>query len=123
MSLLKEADLGLKKLSWIRAYNIRSQNDITGLYFKFVISRRVILYPLEVKIRPQAIISSYGGRNKKFILNTDIIEGHTLWKGDNHDLTEEQLDALEPLLEGLSKTKIGRIRKIYNRMVALYGLR
>ena len=121
-SFLKESNL-ISGLSWLRGHNIRGQGDVTDLYLKFLISRRVVLYPLEVKLRPRAIISSYGGRNKKFVLNTDILEGHVLWKGGENDLTEEQLDALEPLLEELDKTKIKHLKKIYTRVVNLYGLR
>ena len=123
MSLLKETSLASLNLPWLKGYSIRDRRSMEELHLRYIISRRVLLYPLEVKIRPRALISSYGGRNKKFILNTEVIEGHLLWRGNEHDLTEEQLDALEPLLEELSKTKIGRQRKIYNRVVSLYGLR
>ena len=122
-SLLREVNKYPINLPWIKAHTPRAQKDISRLYFNFLVSRKVLLYPLIIKVRPRAIISSYGGRNKKFILNTDILEGHILWRGEEQDLTEEQLDALEPILKETSKSKIGRLRKIYGRMVGLYGLR
>ena len=122
-SLLKEVNRYPMNLSWIKAYTPRTQKDISRLYFNFLVSRKVLLYPLIIKVRPRAIISSYGGGRKKFVLNTDILEGHILWRGEEQDLTEEQLDALEPILKETSKSKIGRLRKIYGRMVGLYGLR
>lgn len=122
-SLLKEVGSLSINPSWIKAYLVRAQRDINDLYFRFFISRKVLLYPLIIKIRPRAIISSYGGKNKKFILNTDLLEGHLLWKGEEHDLTEEQLDALEPVLKEIDKSKIGRLKKLYSRVVSLYGLR
>lgn len=122
-SLLKEASKHSVKLPWINAYNIRSQRDIDKLRLSFLISREVLLYPLIIKVRPRAIISSYGGRNKKFVLNTDLLEGHILWRGEEHDLTEEHLDALKPLLVEISKSKIEQLRKLYSRVVDLYGLR
>ena len=78
------------------------------------------IYPLIIKIRPKALISSYGGKNKKFILNTEILEGHTLWRGLEFDLTEEQLDALESITRDI---KTSLFKKIYGKMVNLYGLR
>lgn len=125
LSLLKETSLASANLPWLRGYNIRDQKSVNELHLRYMISRRALLYPLEVKIRPKALVSSYNGRgrSKKFVLNTDIVEGHLLWKGSEHDLTEEQLDALEPLLEELAKANIGRQRKIYSRVVNLYGLR
>lgn len=122
-SLLKEVVSHSINLPWIRGYLVRAQRDINDLYFEFFISRKVLLYPLIVKIRPRAIISSYGGKNKKFVLNTDLFEGHILWKGEEHDLTEEQLDTLGPILREVGKSKIGQLRKLYSRMVSLYGLR
>lgn len=123
ISLLKEVESRPVNLPWIKAYVVRAQRDINDLYFGFFISREVLLYPLLVKIRPRAIISSYGGKNKKFVLNTDLLEGHLLWKGEEHDLTEEQLDALKPILKEIDKSKIGQLRKLYSRVVGLYGLR
>ncbi|OWJ54731.1 hypothetical protein [Pyrodictium delaneyi] len=123
ISLLKEIESRPISLPWIKAYVVRAQRDINDLYFRFFISREVLLYPLLVKIRPRAIISSYGGRNKKFVLNTDLLEGHLLWKGEEHDLTEEQLDALRPILREIDKSNIGELRKLYSRVVGLYGLR
>ncbi len=123
ISLLKEIEIRRINLPWIKAYLVRAQRDINDLYFGFFISRKVLLYPLLVKIRPRAIISSYGGKNKKFVLNTDLLEGYLLWKGEEHDLTEEQLDALEPILREIGKSKIGQLRKLYSRVVGLYGLR
>lgn len=120
-SLLKEVKSRSINIPWIKAYLVRAQKDINDLYFKFFISRKILLYPILVKIRPRAIISSYGGRNKKFILNTDLLEGHLLWKGEEHDLIEEHLDALEPILEEVSKSEI--MQKLYSIMVKLYGLR
>lgn len=121
--LLKEMSLASLNLSWLKGYSLRDQKSVEELHLRYMISRKVLLYPLEVKIRPRALISSYGGGKKKFILNTEVIEGHLLWRGSEHDLTEEQLDALEPLLEELSKIKIKSQRKIYSRVVGLYGLR
>jgi len=123
ISLLKEIESHSTNLPWIKAYTIRAQRDINDLYFEFFILREVLLYPLLIKIRPRAIISSYGGKNKKFVLNTDLLEGHILWRGEEHDLTEEQLDALKPILREINKSKIGRLRKLYSRVVNLYGLR
>ena len=122
ISLLKEARSSSTGLSWIKAYFIRAQSDVNDLYFGFFISRKVLLYPLIIKIRPRAIISSYGGKNKKFVLNTDLLEGHFLWRGEEHDLTEEQLDALEPVLKEIDKSKIRQLRKLYSEVVSLYGL-
>ena len=123
ISLLKEIETRRINPPWIKAYLVRAQRDINDLYFGFFISRKVLLYPLLVKIRPRAIISSYGGKNKKFVLNTDLLEGYLLWKGKEHDLTEEQLDALEPILREIGKSKIRQLRKLYSRVVGLYGLR
>ncbi len=122
-SLLKRIDKTPVKLPWVNAYNIRSQRDIDILRLSFLISREVLLYPLIIKVRPRALISTYGGRNKKFVLNTDLLEGHVLWRGEESDLTEEQLDALKPILREIGKNKIGQLRKLYNRLVSLYGLR
>lgn len=122
ISLLKEIETHRINLPWIKAYLVRGQRDINDLYFEFLISRKVLLYPLLVKIRPRAIISSYGGKNKKFVLNTDLLEGHHQWKGEEYTLTEEHLDVLEPILTEISKSKIGQ-RKLYSRVVGLYGLR
>ena len=122
-SLLKEVSKLPVKLPWINAYNVRSQRDIDALRLGFLITREVLLYPLVIKVRPKAIIPSYGGRNKKFVLNTDLLEGHVLWRGEEHDLTEEHLDALKPILVEVSKSKIGQLRKLYSRVVDLYGLR
>lgn len=121
-SLLREVGRLPITIPWINAYNVRSQRDIDALRFGFLITREVLLYPLVIKVRPKAIISSYGGRNKKFVLNTDLLEGHVLWRGEEHDLTEEHLDALKPLLVEISKSKIKRLRKLYSRVVNLYGL-
>lgn len=121
-SLLKEVGKYPVELPWVNAYTVRSQRDIDVLRLSFLISREVLLYPLIIKIRPRAIISSYGGKNKKFVLNTDLFEGHVLWRGEEHDLTEEHLDTLKPLLAKISKSKIGQLRKLYSRMVNLYGL-
>jgi len=123
ISLLKGLENNPVNLPWIRAYIVREQSDINDLYFGFFISREVLLYPLLVKVRPRAIISSYGGKNKKFVLNTDLLEGHLLWKGEEHDLTDEQLDALKPTLREIDKSKIRQLRKLYSRVVGLYGLR
>lgn len=123
ISLLKGLENNLVNLPWIKAYVVRTQRDINDLYVEFFISREVLLYPLLVKVRPRAIISSYGGKNKKFVLNTDLLEGHLLWKGEEHDLTDEQLDALKPILREIDKSKIGQLRKLYSRVVGLYGLR
>lgn len=125
LSLLKETSLASANLLWLRGYSIRDQKSVNELHLRYMVSRRALLYPLEVKIRPRALISSYSGRgrSKKFILNTDIVGGQLLWKGSEHDLTEEQLDALEPLLEELAKANIRSQRKIYSRVVDLYGLR
>jgi hypothetical protein len=122
-SLLKRIDKTPVKLPWVNAYNIRSQRDIDILRLSFLISREVLLYPLIIKVRPRALISTYGGRNKKFVLNTDLLEGHVLWRGEESDLTEEQLDALKPILREIGKSKIGQLRKLYSRLVSLYGLR
>ncbi len=122
-SLLKRTSKASVKLPWMNAYNIRSQRDVDMLRFSFLISREVLLYPLIIKVRPRALISTYGGRNKKFVLNTDLLEGHILWRGEESDLTEEQLDALKPILREMGKSKIGQLRKIYSRLVGLYGLR
>ena len=117
----------MEGLPGLRVYNVRRKKNVEELHLGYLISRKVLLYPLEVKVRPKALISSYGGRNKKFVLNTDVVEGHQLWMGDEHDLTEDQLDALEPLLEELSKAKIKAkirdYRRIFSRVVELYGLR
>lgn len=122
-SLLKRVDKTPVEPPWVSVYKIRSQSDIDGLRFKFLISREVLLYPLIIKVRPRALISAYGGQNKKFILNTDLLIGHVLWRGEESDLTEEQLDALKPILRDTDKSKIGRLRKVYERLVSLYGLR
>jgi len=123
-SLLKEVSKTTVKLPWLNAYSIRSQKDIDVLRLSFLISREVLLYPLIIKVRPRALISTYGGRkSKKFVLNTDLLEGHVLWRGEESDLTEEQLDALKPILREIGKSKIGQLRKLYSRLVSLYGLR
>ncbi|WP_448579740.1 hypothetical protein [Thermosphaera sp.] len=120
-SLLKEVNKRSSSLpTWIRLYTLRNQKDIEELYVKFLINRRVVIYPLIVKIRPKALISSYGGKKKKFVLNTEILEGHTLWRGSELDITEEHLDALEPLTNTF---KSFSYKKVYGTLVKLYGLR
>jgi len=119
-SLLKEVNKRSSLPKWIRLYALRAQKDLRGLYVKFLIDRRVLIYPLIIKIRPKALISSYGGRNKKFVLNTEILEGNTLWRGSELDITEEQLDVLEPLINTLKSLPY---KKIYGKLVNLYGLR
>ncbi len=124
ISLLKKIEL--KKIedlniTWAKAYSVRAKKDVNDLYFRFFISRKVLLYPLEIKIRPRAIVSSYGEKNKKFVLNTDLLEGYILWKGKELELTEEQLDALEPILKDIKN--IRQVVESYNKVVSLYGLR
>jgi hypothetical protein len=120
MSLLKEIDRRSPLPSWIKPYTLRAQKDVNEFYVKFLINRKIVIYPLIVKIRPKALISSYGGENKKFVLNTEILEGHTLWRGSELDVTEEHLDVLEALTTTL---KYSAYKKVYGKLVSLYGLR
>jgi len=119
-SLLKEVNKRSSSLpTWIRLYTLRKQKDMEEFYVKFLINRRVVIYPLIVKIRPKALVSSYGDRKKKFVLNTEILEGHTLWRGSELDITEEHLDVLEPLTNTF---KSSLYKKVYGTLVNLYGL-
>jgi len=129
LSLLEAGDISKSK--WIRGYSVRNLKNMKEIYLDFMLTRKVLLYPLEIKLRPRAMVSSYGGKKKKSVLNTDVIEGHVLWKGEEHDLTEDQLDALEPVLEELGeihtgvlkKAKVGKMKKVYGNLVRIYGLR
>jgi len=120
MSLLKEAGRRGSLPEWIRSYTLRAQGDVSEFHVRFLIDRRVLIYPLTVKIRPKALISSYGGRKKKFVLNTEALEGHTLWRGSELDITEEHLDVLEPLT---ANAKSLLYKRVYGTLVSIYGLR
>lgn len=120
ISLLKEIGGKSSLPSWVKVYALRAQKDVNEFYVKFLIDRKVVIYPLIVKIRPKALISSYGGRNKKFVLNTEVLEGHSLWRGSELDITEEHLDMLESLTTTL---KSSAYKRIYGKLVSFYGLR
>jgi len=130
LSLLETSNI--QKPEWIKGYKVRSSENMKEIYLDFMLTRKVLLYPLEIKLRPRAIVSSYGGKKKKFVLNTDVIEGHILWKGEEHDLTEDQLDALEPVLKDLGRIHAGilekakvrkKMEKVYSGLKRMYGLR
>jgi len=120
LSLLEKVNESGSLPAWVRLYTLRKQKKMSEFYMKFLIDRRVVIYPLIVKIRPKALISSYGGKRKKFVLNTETLEGHTLWRGSELDITEEHLDALEPLM---GKLKYPLHEKVYRTLVSVYGLR
>jgi len=111
-AVLKDPDeLGLTRL--------RSLKDFDFAFFRFFLTRRIMLYPFIFTIRPAAMISAWTTTGKKkFVLNLDVASEFVVLPGAERDLTLEDLDVLTPLAE---KGK-NSLRKAYTLMKSLYEL-
>ena len=99
---------------------IRNKDELNVSLFRYFLTRRVLLYPVEFKVVPLAIISAWTkSRQKKFILNIDSASGFVVLPGIERDLTYEDLDVLEPVARLDDET----IRKTYTIIKQIYGVK